>query len=258
MNNETKILTKEEFEALKKYNKVYKEALNKEYYQFKTLFSLFRKRFLEYEQYNNSRITKEIKEGLILYAKAVNKLKQEGLWGKTKFYLFDALGMTNKEEIHTNLLFWLLNPNESHGLDDKFLKKLIKKISDHEIDNIIIESIKKEKNFGKGGRIDIEIIGYNWILAIENKIKSHEKNNQTNKYEKYYQDIITKSKDISKNNLFLLYLTPNGEKATSDIFKSATYKQIREIIEELKSDFNDEAKFLITQFINHIYYNLEV
>ncbi|HEY9188695.1 MAG TPA: PD-(D/E)XK nuclease family protein [Ignavibacteria bacterium] len=125
MNNETKILTNEEIEALKKYNKAYKEALYKEYCYFKTNFSLFRKKFLEYEQYNNSRITKGIKEGLILYAKAVNKLKQEGLWGKTKLYLFDALGMTDKEEIHTNLLFWLLNPNESHGLDDKFLKKIV-------------------------------------------------------------------------------------------------------------------------------------
>ncbi|HEY9188694.1 MAG TPA: PD-(D/E)XK nuclease family protein [Ignavibacteria bacterium] len=118
---------------------------------------------------------------------------------------------------------------------------MYKRIFNGEIDNTRIKSIKKEKDFGKGGRIDIEIIGNNWILAIENKIKSHEKNNQTNKYEKYY-DKFTKSKGISKNNLFLIYLTPNGEKATSDIFKSATYKQIREIIEELKSDFNDEAK----------------
>lgn len=252
MNNKDKILTMEEIKDLKKFSISYSSALQKEYLQLQTGFNLFKGKVLDID----SQSALEIREGLSLYAKGVNDLEQRGLWRRTKFCLFDALGITGKEEIHSNLLFWLLNPDESHGLGDKFLKELIKTVFNCEIDVNKIESRKLEKDLTEGRRIDIEIIGHEWILAIENKINSSELNDQTSRYAKYYKNVEI-SKGISKDRLFLIYLTRTGEAASSDYFKSVSYKQIRMILEKIKPEFNEEANYLLTYFIQHIFYNLE-
>ena len=46
----------------------------------------------------------------------------------SKFNAFESLGIVNNEIRHSNVLTWLFNPNDNHGLDDIFLKKFIQKI----------------------------------------------------------------------------------------------------------------------------------
>ena len=43
-----------------------------------------------------------------------------------KFNIFDVLKISRTEIRHSNMLGWLLDPNENHGLGDKFLKALFK------------------------------------------------------------------------------------------------------------------------------------
>ena len=40
-----------------------------------------------------------------------------------KFNIFDCLRLTRAEIRHSNFLAWLLDPNETHGLYDYFLKE---------------------------------------------------------------------------------------------------------------------------------------
>ncbi|MEI3416245.1 MAG: PD-(D/E)XK nuclease family protein [Christensenellaceae bacterium] len=46
-------------------------------------------------------------------------------WTK-RFNLFDILKITRTEIRHSNMLAWLLNPNENHGLGDRVLRGLIR------------------------------------------------------------------------------------------------------------------------------------
>lgn len=41
------------------------------------------------------------------------------------FNAFETLGVVNTEIRHSNVLAWLLNPRENHGIGDVFIKKLI-------------------------------------------------------------------------------------------------------------------------------------
>ena len=45
-------------------------------------------------------------------------------WTK-RFNLFDVLKISRMEIRHSNMLAWLLNPNENHGFGDAFLKAII-------------------------------------------------------------------------------------------------------------------------------------
>ena len=42
-----------------------------------------------------------------------------------KFNVFDVLRISKMEIRHSNMLAWLLNPKETHGLGDTFLRKFL-------------------------------------------------------------------------------------------------------------------------------------
>ncbi|MBY8909189.1 PD-(D/E)XK nuclease family protein [Salinicoccus roseus] len=47
----------------------------------------------------------------------------------SKFNAFETLGIVNTEIRHSNVLGWLMTPNEQHGLGEAFTKKLIQEIA---------------------------------------------------------------------------------------------------------------------------------
>jgi len=77
--------------------------------------------------------SKRIKEFEISFNNLISRIKdkkEKGVWRKTYFNLFEILGNQWYEDPHSNLLAWLLNPEETHGLGNVFLEKFIEKISD--------------------------------------------------------------------------------------------------------------------------------
>lgn len=54
----------------------------------------------------------------------IDCLKQLDDW-TDDFNLFDVLRITNMEIRHSNILAWIFDPNESHGLGDSFIKSFI-------------------------------------------------------------------------------------------------------------------------------------
>jgi len=112
----------------------------------------------------------------------------------SQFNVFRSLKIENIEIRHSNVLAWLLDPDESHGLSDIVLKKVLSNIlllSDKEIPRISaakvelmdftdIEVLREWKN------IDILIVDRSNKLAIliENKILSGENKEQLIRYYK--------------------------------------------------------------------------
>jgi len=128
---------------------------------------------------------------------------------------------------HSAFIAWILNPLENHGLNEYGIRRFFEIIISNKLFNdsiinselldyivtsnyeIIKCNIDTEKQIEANCRIDIYIeleLMYNnktqkIRIIIENKVKSNESNDQTNKYYEYY----LKNKDEFKN--IFIYLT---------------------------------------------------
>ena len=51
-----------------------------------------------------------------------------------KFNLFDVLKVSRTEIRHSNMLAWLMDPNENHGLGDAFLKGILRRLMENDLD----------------------------------------------------------------------------------------------------------------------------
>lgn len=177
----------------------------------------------------------------------VQQMQENGLWRKTYFNLFTTLGYQRLEDVHSNILAWLLNPEESHGLGDAFLRDFVRQVFDKELPKYFSVNVKRESQDGDD-RPDIVVEGNNWWLIIENKIDSIEQENQTKRYADRWR-----KKGINGENVFLAFLSPSGWLPESLDFKPVSYRTIRELLEKQK--FQGDSNFMIRHFKDHILFD---
>ena len=78
---------------------------------------------------NNSEMTiNSDKEELLRFMQEADCLESLSKW-TNEFNMFDVLKISRTEIRHSNMLGWLLDPNESHGLGDTFLYRVVSKLS---------------------------------------------------------------------------------------------------------------------------------
>ena len=61
-------------------------------------------------------------ENFLLHTDCLNALNP---W-LDNFNIFDVLKLSRTEIRHSNMISWLLNPHENHGLGDSFIRELIR------------------------------------------------------------------------------------------------------------------------------------
>ena len=116
------------------------------------------------------------------------------------------------EEFHSNLLAWLLNPGESHGMGARFLTSFLHETGAssemQSIDWSDATIIREWLNFvdGEWGYLDLLILNESKqsLCAIENKVFSSEHSNQLTRYRKALTD---RHPHYAKHHVFL---TPRG------------------------------------------------
>ena len=121
--------------------------------------------------------------------------------------LFAVGGRGHYENPTSDLLAFFLKPDAEHGLKDLFLSTFLECIAkDYNKFHLHHVDIKREVRTDKNNRIDLQIVGSDWCLLIENKIYHW----QANPFEDYEEH----SKKIGKPALFSI-LSPdrNSEKA---------------------------------------------
>ena len=90
-----------------------------------------------------------------------------------KSNIFEILKIKNMEIRHSNFLGWLLDPEESHNLENEFLKGFVQeginknKYTEITVDIDLIDSVKIEREYKD---IDLLIESHNVVFCIENKI----------------------------------------------------------------------------------------
>lgn len=211
------------------------------------------------------KITNDIKGKGSLKQELKNLLDDENLNNikdsVSGFNPFRVLKLEHYEIRHSNFLAWLLNPQESHGLDVVFLKKFLEKINEINKDKaaiIPIKTINKDNITIKREwqNIDILIEGDNFVCVIENKIYCRENGTQLQKYRTIIEN------EFSDKTAFYIYLTLNEETPSDEDYKNITYSgSILPILEDIIiiiDSAKEQVKSFIKQYINILEYDLQL
>lgn len=174
----------------------------------------------------------------------------------SKFNLFDILKITRTEIRHSNMLSWLLNPNENHGLGDSIIRGFIQYVTTtfpdeaDVFDTLLMDchdfNIQREWH-----NIDILAVSLNekFVFCIENKIDSGEHDNQLNRYRRILEDTYPGYKKM------YVYLSPEGVEASdSEYWCSMSYQDVLGIIENVRKKVKllPDAELLIDNYVEAI------
>lgn len=185
----------------------------------------------------------------------IDCLKQLNNW-TDDFNLFDVLKITNSEIRHSNILAWLFDPNENHGLGDNFIKSFINKVvskcdqNKYNAFELLLQDFHSYQVYRESKHMDIVLVSKEEKTAviIENKIWAGESTHQLNNY-------LEKSKTEYKDCKQILYvfLTPYGREA-SDIenWISFSYEEIIDSLENAMKalSLREEVSIIIRNYID--------
>ena len=174
------------------------------------------------------------------------------------FNLFDVLKIARTEIRHSNVLSWLLTPNENHGLGDSILKGFIQYVvtnfydeNDPSIFSTLLMDchdfvIQREWRY-----IDILATSseHKFLLAIENKIDSSEHDDQLNRYKKILDTTYPGYKAM------YIYLSPSGDESSDpDNWCLMGYQDVLNIIEaeRTKKKLLPEVELLVDNYIQTV------
>lgn len=222
--------------------------------------------------------TKEAQDLLEAFICDKDLKELEQMFGK--FNIFDCLKLTRTEIRHSNFLAWLLDPNETHGLKDYFLKEFLKhilkskkkeiaEINGKEIDlknsenpdeiikraysvpsifDIDYWDMTETEIFRELEYIDLLLVDEKnkFVFIIENKIDSFQHSNQLARYRDYVDE---QYPNTTYQKLFI-YLKPKKETVEKP-YIYLSYQTVRDTIKELIDDKNDKISDEILVAIKH-------
>ena len=174
----------------------------------------------------------------------------------SKFNLFDILKITRTEIRHSNMLSWLLGPNENHGLGDSVLRGFVQYVvtsfsEDSEVFETLLMDFHDFIIQREWHNIDVIAVSAEakFVLCIENKIDSGEHDDQLNRYKKIVEDAYPGYKKM------YIYLSPEGLEATDpESWCSMSYQDVLRIVENARRKVKllPDAELLIDNYIETI------
>ncbi|AMK14546.1 PD-(D/E)XK nuclease superfamily protein [methanogenic archaeon mixed culture ISO4-G1] len=171
---------------------------------------------------------------------------------------FDILSVSGMEIRHSNFLAWLLDPQESHGLGDYFLRKLLQQaakvygtdnspISIVDLDSVFLDDayvLREQAN------IDVLVISEQSkiVLAIENKIHSREHDDQL---ESYYEYVVNKFCKYGYKSFFI-YLTLDGDQPSHEMWYPLSHAYIQKLVKTVLKgkDLSDRCRIYLEDYSN--------
>ena len=176
-----------------------------------------------------------------------------------KFNIFDALGIVRREINHSNFLGWLLDPSESHGQGDLFLKAILmdllkradpakRPLSPIELDGETLGDVEVRREWRN---IDLLIASKSpdFVLAIENKVDSGEHSGQLQRYE----DIV--ATEWPDRRRMFVFLTLEGDEASDEDWVSYSYADIHRVLDRVRRTSGSSIGDDVLTFLDH-YLNL--
>ena len=171
---------------------------------------------------------------------------------QAQFDLFDVLSIHHFEAIHSNMLAWLFDPQQNHGLESRFLREFLSRtgVAAQEIDWTGTE-VRREWRY-----IDIMILNRKagFVCAIENKVWAEEGIGADGKSQvAWYRD--TLDIEFPRFNKHLVFLSPGGMDSRSieerEHWITESYASVLEAIADTldnAEDLNQEIRWFISQY----------
>lgn len=184
-------------------------------------------------------------------------LALESLIGK--FNIFDALGIARVEIRHSNFLAFILDPAESHGQGQLFLKAILMDIlksapansrpfSPIELDGADLRGVEVRREWE---HIDLLITCEQppFVVVIENKVDSKEHSNQLIRYQKVV------ALHFPQSRPFYVFLSPNADEPSEAGWVPYSYEDIHRVLSRIRGTYENAIGDDVLVFLDH-YLNL--
>ena len=169
-----------------------------------------------------------------------------------------TMKMEAMEIRHSAILAWLLDPNETHGLDDRFLKAFIagafrgcSHLGKPNALDIIQSDLRDAEIRREWQHIDILVVSRanGWAFVIENKFNSSQHEDQLSKYTKRIRSIF----DAESDNLIVrgIFLTLFDEEPQDESYAPIRYELICEILSSILKQDENQLSQSISVFLHH-------
>jgi hypothetical protein len=148
--------------------------------------------------------------------------------------IFKILGVADYEIRHSNFLAWLLDPKESHGLNELFLTRFLQDIflDDRTRNFTLLElgslDLSQIEVWREWNNIDVVIYTDEMVIAIENKVWSGEHSEQLVRYKEIIES------QFPDHRKAYVFLSPYGlESSEGEFYVNYSYERINEIIDNI-------------------------
>jgi hypothetical protein len=172
-----------------------------------------------------------------------------------RFNIFESLGIVNNELKHSNFLRFLLDPGESHGLSELFLKRFLQaaildqfSVAQLTQSDIDVLDLSQASAVVERDAIDILISDpkNNLYVIIENKVGSLQHSDQLARYHKLV------SERYPTDTILGIFLTRDGELPEYDQYVTLSYSSVRNLVDEVlkrqDARLEPDVKFALTQY----------
>ena len=176
-----------------------------------------------------------------------------------RFNIFDALNISRVEIRHSNFLAFILDPAESHGQGQVFLKAVLmdllkaaplalRPFSPIELDGADLRGIVVRREWE---HIDLFISCQDppFVVAIENKVDSKEHSGQLTRYK------ATMKHHFPNHRPLYVYLTREGDDPSEGEWVSYSYSHLYRVLDRVRTTCNNAIGEDVLVFLNH-YLNL--
>ncbi|QCR31025.1 PD-(D/E)XK nuclease family protein [Lysinibacillus sp. SGAir0095] len=176
------------------------------------------------------------------------------------FNTLKILKLENHEIRHSNVLAWLLNPKENHGLRDYFLRKMVEHLilTDENSNNsqnktvgeilnhsLMDSHVYREVKTSNNRFIDLLIVNQQLktVFLIENKFYSTESKDQLDDYLSYIDE------SFKEFTVIPVYLTLDGEEPSNQHYFILSYERIESILNTVLMLYNEQLSDNVYKFI---------
>jgi PD-(D/E)XK nuclease superfamily len=180
-------------------------------------------------------------------------LALESLIGR--FNIFDALAISQAEIRHSNFLAFILDPAESHGQGQLFLKALLmdllkvapatlRPFSPIDLDGIDLRGVNIRREWG---HIDLLITCEEppFVIVIENKVGSHEHSGQLGRYQETIENQYPQARPL------YVYLTPSGDEPSEETWVPYSYADIHRVLTRVRTTYHNAIGEDTRIFLDH-------
>ena len=192
-------------------------------------------------------------------------------WHSRKFNPFDVLQVADVEIRHSNVLAWLLAPDETHGIGGRFLRAFVEHLTRRsdagslrslsgfdDKDNVEI----RREDYHEGGYADVTI-GFKAervLLVIENKVVGWYPGaeEQIKGYQETFGKKYKGQYDDYPGVLLTTSNSPGGESGEPEKHHSSSplfllsWDEVRGVLQPLLEDFPDDVRAFVKQYIKVI------